>query len=42
MPLTIWNFVGLKSNNGYGKPAVTWPSIIATRYLSFATSVNTR
>ena len=31
MPLTIWNLFGLKSDNGYGKPAVTWPSIIATR-----------
>ena len=43
MPLTIWNFVGLKSDNGC-KPTVTWPAKIATRhmYVSFVTNVNTR
>ena len=41
MPLTICNFV--KSNlTMCGNWAVTWPPMIATRYVSFATTFNIR
>ena len=41
MLLTIWNFVLSKLTTG-GNQAVSWPQVIATRYVSFATTLNTR
>ena len=41
MPLTLWNCLVLNLTMG-GKPAVTWPPKIAIRYVSFATTLNTR
>ena len=39
MPLTIWNFVLSKMTTG-GNRAVSWPPVIATRFVSFATTLN--
>ena len=41
MPLTIWNCLGINLTVG-GKQAVTWPPIIANRYVNFATFLNSR
>ena len=43
MPLTIWNFVSMVINlTMCSNWAVTWPPIVATRYVSFDTTLNTR
>ena len=42
MPLTIWNFVFVIKLTTGGNQAVSWPPVVATRYVSFATTLNTR
>ena len=42
MPLTKWNCVLVINMTPGGNRAVKWPPIIATKYVSFATTLNNR
>ena len=42
MPVTIWNFFLVINLTVSGNWAVIWPLMIATSYVSCATTLNTR
>ena len=42
MPLTIWKFRSVIKLTMGGNWGVSWPPVIATRYVGFTTTLNTR